>query len=618
MARDQIELGRFVSSDADGGHERGRLMLPADVVTQTVGILARKDGGKTYAACKLAESMLDLGAQVVAIDVVGKWWSLRVGADGRSRGKDIFVLGGKHGDVPLSPEAGKLVAKAVVEQRLSVVLDLTFMRKGQRRRFLADFGEEFLHLKQAQEPTTPVHVFVEEAQTIIPQMTRQGGPDENRMLGAFEDIVRLGRNAGIGVTMISQRPQSVNKEALSQVELLVCLGVNEVPARKTIEAWVQEKGAEREIIGELPGLAQGEAIVWSPSWIRVFGRVKIGQRTTFDASSTPKLGRTKAVGRLPKADVAALRASMEAAVKAAEAEDPRALKSRVVELERELAKKVPVVVREVPKEPRQERVKSILTDDHVKRIERATAKLLKVQDHLAQAQQVVACEVDNLNTTIVKAMKSTLPPTPPTPVRPVGLPATPNRPHPSPLYDGLNKLAGSSGKHNSFRAPTSGPGVPRLKAGAIVMVRVLAGSPSGEMKRSALTVHSIAADRTFADYLSTLRTSGYVTDATRGHVCLTAEGVELARGLGSPMRQPAAEVARLWQAKLKAGAVKMLDVLMTDYPSPVARDQCAERAGNIAPRTFADYLSTLRTAGLVEDAERGYIVASADLYVHGK
>jgi DNA helicase HerA-like ATPase len=32
------------------------------------------------------------------------------------------------------------------------------------------------------------------------------------MLGAIEDIVRLGRNFGIGVSMISQRPQSINTE----------------------------------------------------------------------------------------------------------------------------------------------------------------------------------------------------------------------------------------------------------------------------------------------------------------------------------------------------------------------------------------------------------------------
>jgi DNA helicase HerA-like ATPase len=59
---------------------------------------------------------------------------------------------------------------------------------------------------------------IEESQLIIPQFT--GGGDVARMVGIYEEIIRLGRNYGIGCTMISQRPQSVNKEVLNQTECL--------------------------------------------------------------------------------------------------------------------------------------------------------------------------------------------------------------------------------------------------------------------------------------------------------------------------------------------------------------------------------------------------------------
>lgn len=372
---------------------RPALALPADAaITQTFGILARKEGGKTYLAQLMAGAMLNLGAQVVALDPVTKWWALRLDRRGkpyrRPRGKDVYILGGKRGDFPLAPDKGKLVAKLVVEKRISVVLDTTFMRKYQRHKFLAEFGEEFLHLKQIEDDPFPVHVFVEEAQTVMPQQRRAGDKDIDRMLGAWEDIARLGRNAGIGITMISQRPQSVNKEALSQVECLFALGVNEVPGRQAIERWVQEKGAEREIIGELPGLDKGEAIVWSPSWLKFFGRVKIGEKDTYDASASARLGRRRRrVGKLGKVDVRAL--TLEEVDELGQ-DDPVRLRGqvrerdeRILRLEGALKKmqaQLDVTPAPLARSATAKTVKvPVLKDAHVRRLDHALGRLMRVQ-----------------------------------------------------------------------------------------------------------------------------------------------------------------------------------------------------------------------------------------------
>ena len=40
---------------------------------------------------------------------------------------------------------------------------------------------------------------------------------QERMLGAMEDIIKLGRNYGIGVSLLSQRPQSVNIEQVADL-----------------------------------------------------------------------------------------------------------------------------------------------------------------------------------------------------------------------------------------------------------------------------------------------------------------------------------------------------------------------------------------------------------------
>lgn len=311
------------------------LSLPADGVTQTFACIGCKGAGKTYLASLLAEQMLDIAAQVVILDPVGNWYGLRVAANGKDKGKDIFIAGGEHGDVPILPELGARFARLVVEKNVSMVLDVSGFRQGARKRFAADFAEEFFHLKKTQR--SAVHLFVEEAQMFIPQ---RSGPDEARMLGAYENIIRLGRNYGIGATLISQRPQSVNKEVLSQVECLCVLQLNGSHERKALEEWVQEAGADRKLVGQLPGLGRGEGFVWSPAWLRIFDRVHFSKKTTFDASATLEVGKATKTAKLSAIDVATLKADLQAVIASAEKDDPKVLRQRIRELEAEIDNKL--------------------------------------------------------------------------------------------------------------------------------------------------------------------------------------------------------------------------------------------------------------------------------------
>lgn len=310
------------------------ISLPQDAVTQTMAMIGRKGAGKTYLASMVAEQMLDIHAQVVVVDPVGNWWGLRVDADGRTKGKEIFVIGGDHGDVPLVPEAGRRIAQLLVEKGISAVLDVSSFGIGERKRFCADFGEEFFQLKKKKRE--PVHVFLEEAQLVVPQNIR---PDEGRMYSAYEQIVRLGRNYGIGCSLITQRPQSVNKEVFSQVECLCVLQVTGPHERKALEGWVQEVGADRKLIGELPSLQRGEGYVWSPAWLRLYERVHFSKKQTFDASATPEVGKKTQAASLSAVDVDALKRDMADVVEQAEKDDPVALRRKIGKLEQELAKK---------------------------------------------------------------------------------------------------------------------------------------------------------------------------------------------------------------------------------------------------------------------------------------
>jgi uncharacterized protein len=561
------------------------LELPLDAVTQTLAFIARKGGGKTYGAQLLAEEMLGAGAQVVAIDPVGNWYSLRLAADGKGRGREIYVFGGEHGDVPLTPEAGARIAQLVVEKRISVVLDVSTFRKAERKRFAAQFAEELFHRKKAQR--SPMHLFLEEAQKLVPQVPEA---DERQMLGAFEDIVRLGRNYGIGCTMITQRPQSVNKEVLSQTECLVVLQVNGEHERKALEAWVKEANADRQLVGELPGLAVGEAYVWSPSWLRTFKRIRLGKKATFDASATPQVGRAAAAaGKLSPMDVEALRADLVEVVKKAEADDPKALRRQIVELQRELARKPAAAP---PPPAKVERIEiPVLKDGQVKRLEGLVVRLDKLNEAIQSAKQDVVAGLLRI------AGARAAPPAPPLRREGAALGATPARPP---------QRAAPSARPQRSTAAGHGESLPKGERAVLTA----AAQHDGGVTREQLTVLTGYKRSSRDTYLQRLRERELVVmDGER--IVATAAGIAALGPNFEPL--PTGEaLLEHWRAQLPAGERAVLEVVVAAWPEAVDRERISE-ATEYQRSSRDTYLQRLRSRQLVTDAGRGQVRASPNL-----
>lgn len=318
------------------------LSLPLDAATQTFAFIARKGAGKTYAAGKLAECLMDAGVQVVILDSVGNWWGLRLQVDGKTPAYDIPVIGGLRGDIPLEATGGRLIADTIVETGRSLIIDVSQFSKGDRQKFATDLGERLWLKKKAEHHPSPVHLIIEESQLIVPESVRS---DSARMVGIYEEIIRLGRNYGIGVSMISQRPQSVNKEVLNQTECLVVLQVNGKHERIALRDWITYHGAEKSLLDELPALPIGTAFVWSPQWLQILQKIKIGKKKTFDASATPKVGSHQVRRDLKPLQLDDLQERMAATIEKAKSEDPKELKNKIAEnnkrisqLERQLAR----------------------------------------------------------------------------------------------------------------------------------------------------------------------------------------------------------------------------------------------------------------------------------------
>lgn len=553
------------------------LSFDVDAATQAFGIIARRGAGKSYAAGKLIEGLAENEVQFVVLDPVGNFWGLRLAADGKKPGIDVPVLGGLRGDIPLSPDSGKLMADTVVETGRSFVLDVSQFSLGERKRFLTAFGEQLWQRQKGLHDPRPIHVVLEECQLFLPQ---QPMPDERHMLGIWTEIVRLGRNKGIGVSLISQRPQSVAKEALTQVECLIVLQVNGVSEKKALKEWIVEKGLDTNLLEELPFLAQGVAYIWSPQWLQHFGKHKIEAKWTFDAGATPTVGQKRVKAELKPIDLDALKNQMSETVKKAEENDPAALKKRIRELEMQARK-------------------SGIDPSELRALER------RHTETLARFEQDMLTQLNAMQQTLTGWKTWKMPAPEQHGVQQVF--TLPEGTHPPREHMPRNKVA---------QQETNGE--QRLNKGARAMLRALASrAPTRLTKTQVATLAGLSpSSGTFSTYLSQLRSAGCLVEDAAGGFGISQSGQQT---LGESVSQPAstAELVEQWSAKLPGTVTQMLRELVSVFPQTMSKEQLGERV-SITPTsgTMSTYLSKLRSNGLVVvDRSTGHLKASEDLFL---
>jgi uncharacterized protein len=556
------------------------LSLPLDVTTQAIGWLGRRGSGKSYGASKLAELLHDAGAQFVAVDPVGIWYGLRVGADKSSAGLDVPIFGGLHGDIPLEAGAGTMIADLVVDRGISCVLDVSqFESDSDKARFARDFAARFFFRKKASP--SAVHVFVEEAQEFIPQNIQRG---EEQMLHAWQRLVRLGRNYGIGVSMISQRPQDVNKKALNQVECLFCFQLTGPQERDAVEGWVSDKGLSDDLGKILPNLKVGCPHVWSPVWLDINREVHIAAKRTFAAGTTPKVGeRPVAAKPLAPMEMEKIRKDMAATIEKAKENDPALLKKRIAELER-LMKARPaeqvekIVEKEVP----------VLKNGQLDRTE-------KIADRLAGFVEKFTTELTELRRLIAPAA-APRPVVRTVPARaPVARPVT-TRESGSVIAEG--GLTGPEQKILNAIAWMNSIGVDEPEQAAVAFV---AGYTIG--------------GGAFNNPRGALNSKGLVEYRPKDCIRLTDTGRALATVPNEEITNSTLQQKVL--DKLPGPEGKILQPLLAAYPSAIHNEELARLAGYSAGGgAYNNPRGRLRTLGLVEYRDGG-VAARSILFPEG-
>lgn len=275
----------------------GSIKIPINAATKTFAILAKKGAGKSYTGAVMAEEFFKVGIPFIVFDPIDVWWGLRFDKNGKNKGLPVVVFGIEHADIQLERDMGRKIAQAVVKENISCVISTFGMPKNQQRYLIAEFAEEILNINN-----TPRHIFIEEAHEYVPQRVFGG---LGVVFNAVSNLVVMGRNRGLGVTLINQRAATVNKDVLTQLDTLLAFRNTAPQDRKALREWVEFHSAEgdfEKFMDSLPSLPTGEGWLWSPEFLGVFERIKIRERETFHPDRE-KLGETFVMPQLEQGDV---------------------------------------------------------------------------------------------------------------------------------------------------------------------------------------------------------------------------------------------------------------------------------------------------------------------------
>jgi hypothetical protein len=493
---------------------------------------------------------------------------------------------------------------------------------------MTDFAETLYHKNR-----DPLMLVVDEADAYAPQRPQKG---EERLLGAMEDLVRRGRARGLGVMLVTQRAAVLNKNVLTQVEVLIVLRTIAPQDREAIDAWVKVYGSQEQretLMGSLASLKIGEAWFWSPGWLDTFKRVQVRPRDTFDSSATPKQGETKkAPKKLADVDLAALTQRIAATIEKAKAEDPRELRKQIAELTKQL-KSVPVqkIVPAGTNSPA--KVRDVLTEADRELLRKLDQRFAETIDAITEKTDLMLQSIAARATTAIEqtfaawsnytnhargeflaqlektgvqrvlakldAIQHQTPPAS------VSIHASPQAP--AATRRALVQMAQRGAKELRTTEPPSGA----LPTGERKILTAIAQANERGATREQLTVVTGYKRSSRDTYLQRLQQRGYI-NSVADRLFPSVEGLD-ALGTDYEPLPTGDELREHWLRELPEGERKVLEVLVMHHPKAIEREIIDEHTGY--KRSSRDtYLQRLSARQLVIPEGRGAVRASDQLF----
>lgn len=560
-------------------------MLPSAALSQHIAVLGKTGSGKTTTAKLLVEQVVSEGARVCILDPLkSDWWGLTSSADGTRPGLPFRILGGPRGHVPLHAAAGAAVAEVVASGALPLsIIDMADFEPGGQARFFVDFAPVLLR-----RMCGVLYLVIEEAHILAPK-ERSGIGLENMSIHWAKTLATAGRSKGIRLVILTQRTQALHNAVLGSCDTLIAHRFTAPADQTPVNKWLQanlEPAIAREVAASLSSLKTGEGWVCSGE-AKIFERRHFPRITTFDNTKTPTGDMAALHVETGSVDVEQLRSLIGDALAEAEANDPKMLRKRIADLEREAAMENPITASDQQLTAEYERGYRNGRRD-------AALQLSAIFGRLAPAVDKVSDAMYELRTATGSWALT---------AEPLSTSPSENRtgekgqpPSEQNIPENIRALVKHAGQFDEKAGSRAGNGaLPRAER---LILAALAQYPQGRSKVQVaiLTGYAVSGGG-FSNAVGSLRTKGYLEgDAAR--LTITGSGIATL-GHYEPLPRGRA-LLQHWLGQLGKAERKALETLAEVYPRTLSKAQLANRAG-YEPNGggFNNALGKLRTLELV-------------------
>lgn len=568
--------------------------LPDAILSQHIAVVGKTGSGKTSTAKLVVEQVVPTGARVCILDPVkSDWWGLISSADGKAPGLPFHVLGGPRGHVPLHDGAGKAIGELVATGALPLsIVDMADFRPGGIQRFFIDFAEALFKRMRG-----VVHLVIEEAHEFAPK-ERAGIGEENIAIHWAKKLASAGRSKGIRLVVVTQRTQSLHNALLGACDTLIAHRLTLPADQKPIIDWLKanlDKPTMERVAASLSSLKTGTGWICSGeaqlTEMRHFPRIM-----TYDNSATPTGDMAELVLRTAAVDQDRLRTIIGRAVEEAAANDPKALKARIAELERQAGK---------------QGFDQAAMDAAWQGGYRAGAEAMRhsiidkvtqpIIDDIGELRAVASRMFDRLAADVVTGVAPS----------PAAVAQRTAHRGPDPEVASSN-LAGRS-------TPTFTPSVKTTDGITAAQQRVLdavawwrkIGQDPADRDRACVVAGYSPKASTFGVYVSQLVKMGLL-ETGPGKVALTDAGL---RAASTPTATTRDDLYQMARALLGSQEQRVFDVVYRAWPREIRRDTVAEKVG-LSPTasTAGVYMSAVAAYGLIENHSRGTVRAADWLF----
>ena len=585
---DQIDLGR---------HADGRT-LQLDVphlIESRLLVQANSGGGKSWLLRRLLEQTHG-AVQHLVIDPEGEFATLR------ERYGYVLAAAGDGGDCPVEPRSAHLLARKLMELRVSAILDIYELKQHERIAFVERFLTALVNLSK--RLWHPVLVVVDEAHVFCPEKGKATSG------AAVVDLATRGRKRGMCAVLATQRLSKLRKDAAAELNnVLIGRTGLDVDMARAGDALGLPTRADRMALRDLD---PGEFFAFGPAIADGKGihRLQVGDVQT----SHPTTGSRLAIEPPPPTDeiravLSELASLPEAAVKEAQdvetlRRDNASLRRRVRQLERttgpaETAVRQRVDAANAPLQADldSERSRSTGLQEFVVGWEQYADDLDRAGEALRSVQSQRPAAPDSLNE-----------PEREIPRERVDTTAAPGK---SPYDDPASVSDRQSDPLSDLTRPQ------QAILNGLAVLHVMGVDP---VKRTHAAAFAGASPRSsaFTNNLGRLRSCGLIDYPASGMVCLTEDAGRAAAARVDAV--PTLAVLRdRWLELVIAPQARILRALFDRWPAAHERhDLAAEVEASPRSSAFANNLGRLRSLGLITyitaDAGERQVRASDDLF----